>query len=429
MTQGGAEQVGGVAGAAEGGDVEVRRAADGRLLLPGLASAHSHAFQRALRGRTQRLPQEGRADFWSWRSQMYRLAERLEPEDIEAISALAYAELASRGVTVVGEFHYVHHDRDGRPYADRLRTSHAVVAAARRAGVRIGLLRTLYHRAGAGRPPEGAQRRFSDARLEDALGDVEALLSHYAGAPDVRVGLAIHSVRAVPRAWLREAAAFARRRGIVLHAHVAEQPAEVAECLQEHGLRPVELLAEEEVLGPDFVAVHATHLQPHEVRLLGEAGVTVCLCRTTERDLGDGLPPSRELLAAGARIALGVDGYFASDPFEEARAVELDERSRLGRRTVLADGARLLGWASGASARASGFAADIVQRDEVVLDGSDPALALGAGADPADLAMFAGHPGAVTRVRRDGDTLAEGGRHRDWDAIAARAEAALQRLL
>ncbi len=400
----------------------------GRLRLPGLASAHSHAFQRALRGRTHRLPRAGREDFWSWRARMYRLAERLDPEALRALTALAYAELLSRGVTVVGEFHYLHHGPGGRPYADRLVCSEAIVDAAREVGVRVGLLRTLYHRAGPGRAPEGAQRRFADPGLEAALRDVEALQARHRGARDVRVGLALHSVRAVPRAWLREAAAFAVERSMVLHVHVSEQPGEVEQCLQEHGLRPVELLAEEGVLGPALVAVHATHLTDAEVRLLGEAEARVCLCRSTERDLGDGLPRVSDLLEAGVRLCLGVDGYFASDPFEEARAVEMDERSRAGRRAVVADGARLLHWASVASAEGSGFAVETVLEDEVTLDLDDPALALGEGVRPDDLAMFAGHGGAVREVSVAGRRRVEQGRHVAWSRLRTEAERALRRI-
>ncbi len=359
---------------------------------------------------------------------MYRLAERLDPEALRDVTALAYAELLSRGVTVVGEFHYLHHGVGGTPYADRLACAHAVIAAAREVGVRVGLIRTLYHRAGPGMPPEGVQRRFSDPDPETALRDVEALLEHYRGADDVRIGVALHSVRAVPRAWFRLVAEFAAARGLVLHAHVAEQPAEVEQCLQEHGLRPVELLAEEGVLREGFVAVHATRLEPHEVRLLGEAGARVCLCRTTERDLGDGLPAVSELLAGGVSICLGVDGYFSSDPFEEARAVEMDERSRLGRRAVVADGERLLRWASVASAEASGFQGDVVLEDEVSLDVTDPALALGGGVRPEDLAMFAGHGGAVCDVSVGATRRVEAGRHVAWPRLRDAAEKALRRI-
>ncbi|WP_437280008.1 formimidoylglutamate deiminase [Sorangium sp. So ce375] len=303
--------------------------------LPALASAHSHAFQRGMRGEAQRPGPSGADDFWSWRSAMYALAESLTPESIHAISKVAYRELRAAGVRTVGEFHYVHHQPGGAPYADRTVLADAVIEAARQEGLRIALLRVVYARAGAGRAPEGAQRRFSDASLDAALADVEALRARYAGCEDVRVGVAPHSVRAVPPAWLGEIARYAAERGLMVHMHVAEQPAEIEACLAETGRRPVELLAERGVLGERFVAVHATHLAPHEPALLGAARAFACLCPTTERDLGDGLPDVGALRAAGARLCVGIDSHVITDPFEDMRGVELGERLRTGRRVTL----------------------------------------------------------------------------------------------
>ena len=304
------------------------------VILPALATAHSHAFQRALRGDAQRPGPDDTDDFWSWRTAMYRLADALTPESIHAISLVAYRELHRAGVRTVGEFHYVHHQPGGAPYADRTVLADAVIQAARDAGLRIALLRVIYARAGAGRPPEGAQRRFSDADLDRALADVDTLRARYAGAADVRVGIAPHSVRAVPPEWLGPIAAYAGH-ALPLHMHVAEQPAEIAACLAETGRRPVELLADHGVLGPRFVAVHATHLAPHEPRLLGEAGAFACLCPTTERDLGDGLPDVGALRAAGVRLAVGVDSHVLTAPLEDLRGIDLGERLRTGRRVTL----------------------------------------------------------------------------------------------
>lgn len=303
--------------------------------LPALASAHSHAFQRGMRGEAQRPGPSGADDFWSWRSAMYALAESLTPESIHAISKVAYRELRAAGVRTVGEFHYVHHQPGGAPYADRTVLADAVIEAAREEGLRIALLRVVYSRAGAGRAPERAQRRFSDASLDAALADVEALRARYAGREDVRVGVAPHSVRAVPPAWLGEIARYAAERGLMVHMHVAEQPAEIEACLAETGRRPVELLAERGVLGERFVAVHATHLAPHEPALLGAARAFACLCPTTERDLGDGLPDMGALRAAGVRLCVGIDSHVITDPFEDMRGVELGERLRTGRRVTL----------------------------------------------------------------------------------------------
>ena len=310
--------------------------ATGRATLPALTTAHSHAFQRAMRGTAQRAAATGTVDdFWSWRAAMYGVAEGLTPESIHAISRVAYRELFRAGVRTVGEFHYVHHQPDGTPYADRLAMAEAVIGAALDEGLRICLLRVVYARGGAGLAPEGVQRRFADASLDAALGDTEGLAARYAHHPKVRVGLAPHSVRAVPPDWLSELAAFATTHAMPLHMHVAEQPAEVAACLAETGLRPVELLAERGVLGSRFVAVHATHLAEHEPRLLGDAGARVCLCPTTERDLGDGLPNVTALIEAGVRLCVGIDSHVVTAPLEDLRGIELGERLRTGRRTVV----------------------------------------------------------------------------------------------
>ena len=304
--------------------------------LPALATAHSHAFQRGMRGDTQRPGPAGHSDdFWSWRTAMYALAASLTPESIHAISRVAYAELRRAGVRTVGEFHYVHHQPDGTPYDDRTVLADAVIQAARDEGLRIALLRVIYARAGAGRPPEGAQRRFADPSLDAAIGDVDTLRSRYAGADDVRVGVAPHSVRAVPPEWLGEAARHAASHALPLHMHVAEQPAEIDACLAESRRRPVELLADLGVLGPRFVAVHATHLAAHEPGLLGAAGAMVCLCPTTERDLGDGLADVAALRDARVRLCAGVDSHVMSTPLEDLRGIELGERLRSGRRVCL----------------------------------------------------------------------------------------------
>jgi len=306
-----------------------------RLALPALATAHSHAFQRAMRGDAQRPGPTGSDDFWSWRTAMYALADTLDPESIFDISSLAYRELYAAGVRTVGEFHYVHHQPGGAPYEDRVVLADQVIRAARAEGLRIALLRVVYTRAGAKRPPEGAQRRFSDADLDHAFADVETLEGRWAHDAGVRIGVAAHSVRAVPPSWLRPIAEFAARGGRMLHAHVAEQPAEIEACLAETGKRPVELLADEGVLGPRFVAVHATHLLAHEARLLGEAGAGVCLCPTTERDLGDGLPDVTALRAAGVRLSMGIDSHVVTAPMEDLRCIDLGERLRTGKRVVV----------------------------------------------------------------------------------------------
>jgi formiminoglutamate deiminase len=367
--------------------------------LPAFALAHSHAFQRGMRGQAQR-PTPGQADdFWGWREAMYGLAASLTPESIYRISLVAYRELASAGVLTIGEFHYVHHQPDGKPYGDRLAMSEAVIRAAKDAGLRIALLRVLYARAGAGKAPAGAQVRFCDDSLERGLTDIAALATRYADDPDVRVGIAPHSVRAVPPTWLAEIARFAAERRLPVHMHVAEQPAEIEACLAETRRRPVELLADHGVLSDRFVAVHATHITPTEARLLGAAQSFVCLCPTTERDLGDGLPDVGTLVAERVRLCLGVDSYVMSDPFEEMRGVVLGERLRTGRRfgPWTAPAESLWQSASTIGAQSVGFpdAGGIV---ETKADG--PLLELVNERDRFDALVFSGSPALVAGVRR-----------------------------
>lgn len=316
-----------------------QRSADGAWLeLPALATAHSHAFQRGMRGAAQRNPggAGAREDFWSWRGAMYRAANALDPASIERVSRVAFRELRLAGVRTVGEFHYVHHQPDGTPYDDRTIMSDAVVRAAKAEGLRVALLRVAYHRAGPGRAAEPGQRRFCDPDVDAVLRDVDALRARYAGDPDVIVGIAPHSVRAVPPAWLGELAAYAKRADLPFHMHVAEQPREIEECLAETGKRPVELLADLGVLSPRFVAVHATHLVPHEAALLGGAGSFACVCATTEADLGDGLPDLVSLRSAGVRLCTGVDSHVITDPIADLRALETLARLRTGSRVTFA---------------------------------------------------------------------------------------------
>lgn len=387
------------------------------IVLPGLATAHSHAFQRALRGRTHALASG--SSFWSWRALMYRFAERLDPDAALALSEMAFQELARNGVTAVGEFHYVHHGQGGTPYDERTVMADAVIEAARRVGLRVTLLRVLYARAGFGRGVEGAQRRFSDPDVEIALADVDTLRARYAGDPMVHVGVAPHSVRAVPREWIARAAEYAQDHGLPLHMHVAEQAREIHECLAEHRRRPVELLADLGALDARFVAVHATHLRRHEARLLGDASALACLCRTTERDLGDGAPDVSALRAAGVRICMGVDSHAQSDPFEELRAIELDERIRTERRQVALDGARLL--EAGSTHGYAAIGMDLGD-DEVRLEGADLSLA-GTGGSP-DAVVFGASGRAVRAARAGGRPV----RLEDTGVIR-RYEEAVDRLL
>jgi formimidoylglutamate deiminase len=367
------------------------RLIEGKIHLPALTTAHSHAFQRAMRGKAQR-PGASDDDFWSWREAMYELAGSLEPETIYQFSRVAYEELRRNGVNTVGEFHYVHHQADGTPYDDRTCLSDAVITAARDEGLRICLLRVIYNRAGADQRPQGVQRRFSDDSLDHALRDVEELRQRYENRDDVQIGVAPHSVRAVPPEWLATIAAFAERRKMPLHMHVAEQPAEIEACKAETGKRPVELLAEHGVLGERFVAVHATHLSEGEAKMLGDSRSYVCLCPTTERDLGDGLPNVQAMFDAGAQLCVGVDSHVLTSPLEDVRAVELGERLRSGRRVVLRPDqgtpAEML-WRIGSrnGALACGFVDD---GEDIQIDRAAPELSLVADENLLDAIVFSG---------------------------------------
>jgi formiminoglutamate deiminase len=309
------------------------------LELPALATAHSHAFQRGMRGAAQRNlvnAAGARDDFWSWRGAMYRAALSHDPASIEAVSRVAFRELRRAGVRTVGEFHYVHHQPDGKPYDDRTAMSDAVVRAAKAEGLRIALLRVAYHRAGPGRTAEPIQKRFCDPDVDAVVRDVDALRAKYKDDADVVIGVAPHSVRAVPPEWIRDLSAYAEAASIPLHMHVAEQPREIEECLAETGKRPVELLADLGALSPRFVAVHATHLMPHEAELLGKAKAFACVCATTEADLGDGLPDLTALRGAGVRLCTGVDSHIVTDPIGDLRSLETLARLRTGSRVTFA---------------------------------------------------------------------------------------------
>jgi formiminoglutamate deiminase len=292
------------------------------VTIPGMANAHSHAFQRALRGRTH----AGRGDFWTWRRRMYEVAVAIEPDVYYALARATFAEMALAGITAVGEFHYLHHGADGTRYEDPNALGKAVIDAAREAGIRITLLDTCYLQGGIDREPEGVQLRFSDGSAEAWAERVDGLEGN-AGA---RVGAAIHSVRAVDPEAAAAVAAFAAERSWPLHAHVSEQPAENEDCASAYGMTPAELLAQAGALSGRFTAVHATHLSAGDFTLLGGGECGACLCPTTERDLADGVGPAQRLVEANARLSLGTDSQAMIDMFEEARAVELDQRLESG---------------------------------------------------------------------------------------------------
>jgi formiminoglutamate deiminase len=292
------------------------------LTVPGFANCHSHAFHRALRGRTQ----AERGTFWTWREQMYAVARRLDPESYLALARAVYGEMAAAGISAVGEFHYLHHGEEGKPYDDPNQMGEALIQAARDAGLRIALLDTCYLAAGIGQPPDETQQRFSDGSADAWAQRVEDLRQRHAASPDVVVGAAVHSVRAVPRDQIGTVAGWAAHHEAPLHVHLSEQVAENDACAEAYGMTPTRVLHEAGALGPRTSAVHATHLSTDDVDLLGGSTTHACFCPTTERDLADGVGPARALQDAGAPLTLGSDSHAVIDMGEEMRAVELDER-------------------------------------------------------------------------------------------------------
>jgi len=411
----------------EGGrfsEVAVGVAADGAdrlagLTIPGLANCHSHAFHRALRGRTQGFLPGERGTFWTWREQMYAVAGRLDPDTYRALARAVYREMALGGITTVGEFHYLHHGPDGTPYDDPNVMGHALVQAGADAGVRVVLLDTCYLAAGFGGEPEGVQRRFSDGSADAWAERVEDLRRGVTSAATRRempglsdssafVGAAVHSVRAVPRAEIPVVAAWAAEHEAPLHVHLSEQVAENDECRAAHGLTPTELLAEAGALGARASAVHATHLTDGDVALLGGTHTSACFCPTTERDLGDGIGPSRRLLEAGSPLTLGSDSHAVVDLFEEMRAVELNERLATQARGHWS-AAELLAAATVHGHQAlgvpdAGRIAVGARADLVTLDVASPRTA-GTGAGEAT-AVFAATAADVLQVVRDGVVVA-----------------------
>jgi formiminoglutamate deiminase len=389
------------------------------LTLPGFANAHSHAFQRALRGRTQAA---GEGSFWTWRGQMYELAARLDPDSYLRLARATYGEMALAGITAIGEFHYLHHGPDGTPYEDPNAMGHALIEAAADAGVRLTLIDACYLHGGIGEPLADAQRRFGDANADAWAARVDAL----AASGNIRIGAAIHSVRAVDPDSARIVAAWANEHGAPQHAHVSEQPAENEACIAAHSATPTQLLADAGAVSERFTAVHATHLLPGDARLLG--GATACLCPTTERDLADGIGPASGLRDAGAALALGSDSHAVVDLLEEARAVELNERLATGVRgthstrelltAATAGGYSSIGWPEGGRI-ATGALADLVtvSLKSVRLAGTSADTAL-------ESVAFAGTAADVTHVIAAGRFVVRGGVHHRID-VARELEAAI----
>jgi formiminoglutamate deiminase len=375
------------------------------IVLPGFANAHSHAFHRALRGRTH----GGGGTFWTWRTAMYRLAARLDPDNYLRLARAVYAEMAAAGVTCVGEFHYVHHPPGGGRYADPNAMGAALRQAAADVGIRITLLDTCYLAGGIDAPLAAEQRRFSDGTV-DAWASRISVQRPNAYA---QVGAAIHSVRAVPRRDLPAVVEAAGDRP--LHVHLSEQPAENEACQAAYGLSPTELLHEAGALTPRTTAVHATHVSTSDILLLGGAAAGACFCPTTEADLADGIGPARDLVDAGSPLSLGSDQHAVIDPLLEARALEHGERLHTGQRGRFAPAELVaaltnhasLGWPS------AGRIAVDAPADLVAIDLSSPRTA---GSLPAQ-AVLTATAADVRTVVASGRIIASDGRHALLDGL------------
>lgn len=399
-------------------------------ILPGIPNIHSHAFQRAMAGLAER--QRDPADsFWTWRELMYRFAGRIDPETQYAIAAQLYAEMLASGYTSVCEFHYLHHQPDGRPYADPAAMSQAIIAAARDTGIRLTLLPVLYMSGGFdGRALSERQQRFGHS-VQDYL----SLLAQLRALQDdtLRVGVALHSLRAVPAHALAEVLAAIGDQPLPIHIHIAEQQAEVDECLAIRGARPVQWLLEHAAVDARWTLVHATHLTPGEVSAIAASQAVVALCPTTEANLGDGLFPLREFLAQDGRIGIGSDSNVSVSPVEELRWLEYGQRLALRQRNI------------GVSPTQSSTGRNLFERcvagglqssqqvgqagDTVRLAVASPLLAGVTEGDLHDRFVFAGNQPLVDAVVVAGRTVVRDGRHVDSADIAARYGKAMRTLL
>ncbi|WP_082560711.1 formimidoylglutamate deiminase [Caulobacter sp. Root487D2Y] len=403
--------------------------------LPGLPNLHSHAFQRAMAGLTETRGPTGDS-FWTWRELMYRFVDRLGPDEVQAIAALAYMEMLETGSTRVGEFHYLHHDKDGSPYADPAEMAARIAAAADQTGIGLTLLPVFYAHAGFGgvAPGEGQRRFIHDVDGYGRL--IEASRAAVAGLPDAVVGIAPHSLRAVTGEELTAILPLAGADPI--HIHIAEQTQEVDDCLAATGARPVRWLMNNAPVDKRWCLVHATHLNAMETERLAKSDAVAGLCPITEANLGDGVFPAHDYLAAGGAFGIGSDSNVLIDAAEELRTLEYAQRLTRRARNVLAKapgsstGGALFRAAVGGGAQALGVVGGLRRgraADFVTLDRAHPAMIGRDGDALLDSWVFAGRHGAVDGVWRGGRQVVSGGRHHAREAILARYRTALANIL
>jgi formimidoylglutamate deiminase len=407
----------------------------GQWVLPGMPNLHSHAFQRAMAGLAER---KGRVDdsFWSWRETMYAFAARIGPDELQAIAAQLYVEMLKAGYTRVCEFHYLHHQPDGTPYAQPEAMSLALIEAAREAGIGLTLLPVLYISGGFdGRALSARQRRFGHA-VDAYLRLLESLRGQQ--GDDLRVGIALHSLRAVPEAALREVLSSELAQSEPIHIHIAEQVGEVQDCLATRGARPVEWLFDHAGVDARWCLVHATHLTEAETVQLARSGAVAGLCPTTEANLGDGLFPLAAYRDAGGTLGIGSDSHISISPVEELRWLEYGQRLSTRHRNIAARhegesvGETLWRAALRGGTQASGLPVGALQpgarADLIVLDDSSPLLAARDERAVLDSFLFAGNTPLVRDVMVGGRWQVRGFQHRDEARIAARYRATVAAL-
>ncbi|UPG87335.1 formimidoylglutamate deiminase [Luteibacter aegosomatis] len=407
----------------------------GRFLLPGMPNLHSHAFQRAMAGLAERRG-PGEDSFWTWRETMYAFAEAIDPDDLKAIATQLYVEMVKAGYTQVCEFHYLHHGPGGVPYADPAQMSLALIEAAKEAGIGLTLLPVLYMTGGFdGRPLSGRQRRF-----RHDVGQYVSLLERLVPMQDdmLRVGIALHSLRAVPEEAMRSLLATGISKTLPIHIHVAEQIGEVQDCLAVRGARPVEWLLDHAEVDERWTLIHATHLSAHETQRLAKSAAVAGLCPTTEANLGDGLFPLADFIDAGGTLGIGSDSHISVSPVEELRWLEYGQRLVTRHRNVAARrpeesvGDHLWRRALDGGARASSM--DIARlgagarADLLVLDDRSPLLAARDEADVLDSFLFAGNTPLVRDVMVGGRWRVRDFAHAAEERVAKAYRGVVERL-